>query len=61
MQRRGETTESRCEELRRAVNGRADGRGTLLMTDELLKKIIVTLVAVTVFLIWHFHVPQVEE
>ena len=31
------------------------------MTDEALKKIIVTLIAVTVFLVWQFHETSVEE
>jgi hypothetical protein len=30
------------------------------MTDEALKKIIVTLIAVTVFFIWQFHETPVE-
>jgi hypothetical protein len=31
------------------------------MTDDTLKKIVVTLQALTVFLVWHFHEPYMEE
>jgi hypothetical protein len=31
------------------------------MTDEALKKILVTLIAVTVFFVWQFHEAPIED